>query len=93
LIGNTDDHLKNFWMIFGQSEGWRLSPAFDLVPNITQRSEHVLIFEHDPQHPERTALTKLGRTWGISNSKEIVEKRYAVVAGWNAVFSSAGMRD
>lgn len=61
LIGNTDDHLKNFWMTYGQGEGWRLSPAFDLVPNIHQRSEHVLVFEFDPGHPGRTALTRIGR--------------------------------
>ena len=33
MIVNTDDHLKNFSMIF-DGDGWKLSPAFDLVPNI-----------------------------------------------------------
>ncbi len=31
MLGNTDDHLKNFIMLHND-EGWRLSPAFDLVP-------------------------------------------------------------
>jgi len=93
LIGNTDDHLKNFWMTYEQREGWRLSPAFDLVPNIHQRAEHVLIFEPDPRHPGRTALAKLGRTWAISNSKAIVDELYTVVQGWKTEFSEAGVRD
>ena len=33
MIGNTDDHLKNFCMLY-DGQAWRLSPAFDLVPNI-----------------------------------------------------------
>ncbi|NTU53397.1 MAG: type II toxin-antitoxin system HipA family toxin [Chlorobiaceae bacterium] len=93
LIGNTDDHLKNFWMTCGQREGWRLSPAFDLVPNIAQRSEHILIFELDPRHPGRSALAKLGRTWAISNSNAIIDELYAVVQGWKTEFSKAGVCD
>ena len=48
VIGNTDDHLKNFWMIYGAGEGWRLSPAFDLVPDIGRRDEHVILFDTGP---------------------------------------------
>ena len=29
MIGNTDDHLKNFFMLHDDT-GWRLSPAFDI---------------------------------------------------------------
>ena len=32
-INNTDDHLKNFEMIYSKNEGgYRLAPAFDIVP-------------------------------------------------------------
>jgi serine/threonine-protein kinase HipA len=42
LICNRDDHLKNFSMIYSaQSAGFRLSPAYDVVPNLWQR-EHIL---------------------------------------------------
>ncbi|MBU3914124.1 HipA domain-containing protein, partial [bacterium] len=41
MIGNTDDHLKNFCMLHND-EGWKLRPAFDLVPNIGFNREHVL---------------------------------------------------
>ncbi|MCE1273964.1 MAG: type II toxin-antitoxin system HipA family toxin [Chlorobiales bacterium] len=91
LTGNTDDHLKNFWMVYGHGEGWRLSPAFDLVPNIAQRSEHVLHIDLDPIHPGKSALVKLGRSWGVSGVKSVVDELYTAVAGWRAEFSEAGV--
>lgn len=32
LCGNRDDHLKNHGFVRGTDGGWRLSPAFDIVP-------------------------------------------------------------
>lgn len=32
LISNTDDHLRNHGFLYGGTDGWRLSPAFDLNP-------------------------------------------------------------
>ena len=32
LISNTDDHLRNHGFLYDGSEGWRLSPAYDLNP-------------------------------------------------------------
>jgi serine/threonine-protein kinase HipA len=43
-IGNVDDHLKNFWMLV-RPGGFRLAPAFDLVPDISGRGEHTLSFQ------------------------------------------------
>jgi len=38
LIGNDDDHPRNHAAIYKAAEGrWRLAPAFDLVPNVTER--------------------------------------------------------
>lgn len=41
LAGNTDDHLKNFAMLH-RAGGYRLSPAYDLIPDIAANQEHVL---------------------------------------------------
>lgn len=43
LIGNTDDHIKNFAMLHGE-KGWQLTPAFDLLPNVGENPEHALQF-------------------------------------------------
>lgn len=32
LISNTDDHLRNHGFLYVGSQGWRLSPAFDMNP-------------------------------------------------------------
>ena len=53
VVVNTDDHLKNFWMIYDQEQGWRLSPDFDLVPDIGQNGEHMLMFDLGSYNPDR----------------------------------------
>jgi len=37
LITNTDDHLRNHGFLYAGSEGWRLSPAYDLNPVVGPR--------------------------------------------------------
>jgi serine/threonine-protein kinase HipA len=32
LISNTDDHLRNHGFVYAGTDGWRLSPAYDLNP-------------------------------------------------------------
>ena len=87
IIGNTDDHLKNFWMIYDHHEKWRLSPAFDLVPDIGNRGEHVLFFDIDPFYRGRKSLEIIGRRWGIANSETVVEQVFKAVSGWKEEFS------
>lgn len=91
VVSNTDDHLKNFWMLYDSERGWRLSPAFDLVPDIGQNGEHVLFFELDPVYPGRKTLERLGRTWGVPRADRIVEEVFAAVAGWKDEFLSFGV--
>ncbi len=91
VVHNTDDHLKNFWMTCTCEEGWRLSPAFDLVPDIGQRGEHVLFFDLDPVYPGRANLERMGRVWGVSGAVEIVEQVFTAVAGWREEFNACGV--
>lgn len=91
VVGNTDDHLKNFWMIHDQQHGWRLSPAFDLIPDVGQRGEHVLFFDLGAYYPGRKALEVLGRRWGIRHADTIVGQVFAACAGWRELFSRTGV--
>ena len=91
VVHNTDDHLKNFWMVCDSKSGWRLSPAFDLVPDIGRRGEHVLFFDLDPVYPGRANLEKLGRLWKISGAATIVEEVFSAVAGWREEFTACGV--
>lgn len=91
VIGNTDDHLKNFWMIHDCEQGWRLSPAFDLIPDVGRRVEHVLLFDTGAYYPGRKKLENLGRSWGIPNAEVVVEQVFDAMAGWKEGFADAGV--
>jgi serine/threonine-protein kinase HipA len=91
VMHNTDDHLKNFWMVCDEKLGWRLSPAFDLVPDIGQKGEHVLFFDIDPLYPGRGNLEKIGRSWGITGVDDIVEQVFSAIADWRKEFIKCGV--
>ena len=42
LISNTDDHLRNHGFLYVSSDGWRLSPAYDLNPVPTDIRPRIL---------------------------------------------------
>ncbi len=78
LLGNTDDHLKNFWLL-ADAGGYRLSPAFDLLPDTGARREHVLLFDLTPLAPAPAELAALGRKWGVSGAANICQEVEATV--------------
>jgi len=68
FIGNRDDHLKNFLMLRDE-EGWRLSPAFDLVPQFPlAEGPHVLRFLYAEYRPDQNECIQIGRQFGFSAS-------------------------
>jgi len=78
-IGNVDDHLKNFWMLTS-GKGYRLAPAFDLVPDISGRVEHTLAFHASFKCPGKADLMTLAGLWQVDEAEEII-KQVAAVAG------------
>ena len=91
VVGNTDDHLKNFWMVHDGEQGWRLSPAFDLIPDVGRKGEHVLFFDLNAYYPGRKNLENLGRSWGIRNAEVVVAQVFAVLTSWKEAFASCGV--
>jgi serine/threonine-protein kinase HipA len=88
MIGNTDDHLKNFCMLHGQ-KGWRLSPAFDLLPDVGGNLEHQLHINHSFLPPDKSALVNEARSFNISRRKtaeEIIFSIAETATGADAVF-------
>ena len=79
-LGNTDDHLKNFWMV-RDSSGYRLSEAFDLVPDVGERREHVLVFACERAAPTRAQLLDVAQRWGVAEAGKLID---AVVGGVDA---------
>jgi len=93
LIGNTDDHLKNFWMVYEQSTGWRLSPAFDLLPDVARRVEHILFFDMGAYYPGRDKILAIGRSWGVSHHQTVFDEVATAVAVWKETFCHHGVTE
>lgn len=72
-IGNVDDHLKNFWML-AHGNGYRLAPAFDLVPDTSERGEHTLSFQYSYDCPTRDQLCDVARAWSVPNAAVILDE-------------------
>lgn len=88
LIGNTDDHLKNFSML-NDGKGWRLSPAYDLLPNISGNSEHVLRIGGNHRPPDRSVLVAEGKHFGIKRKQEVeneIDTVFNSVTTWRQAF-------
>jgi serine/threonine-protein kinase HipA len=85
LIGNTDDHLKNFTMLHGRN-GFYLSPAYDLLPDIAHRREHVLYFSNAHQFPGHKTLIDMGRKLGVARPQKIVDQIRETVSAWKDEF-------
>lgn len=55
LVGNRDDHLKNHAVIHRAGAGWRLTPAFDVVP------------QPDLDPAQAISVGRLGTTASLAN--------------------------
>jgi serine/threonine-protein kinase HipA len=92
-IGNVDDHLKNFWML-GTASGYRLAPAFDLVPDISGRGEHTLVFQYGFGCPTREQLCEVAQHWRVPNPTTVLDevvgavKKFGATARKNTVRST-----
>ncbi|MDE0270299.1 MAG: HipA domain-containing protein, partial [Gammaproteobacteria bacterium] len=66
-INNTDDHSRNFSLI-NDGEGYRLSPAYDLVPQPAMGEYHAAGFSHQPNPPKPSEISGAGRMFGLSTT-------------------------
>jgi serine/threonine protein kinase HipA of HipAB toxin-antitoxin module len=70
--------LKNFWMLATRS-GYRLAPAFDLVPDIVGRGEHTLSFQYHFGCPNAEQLLAIASEWKVSNAEKTLHEVAAAV--------------
>ena len=82
-FGNTDDHLKNFWMVH-DDEGYRLSEAFDLLPDVGDRREHCLAFQYSRSAATREELLALAGQWGVRDAPGAIDAVATAMAGFGA---------
>ena len=95
MIGNTDDHLKNFCMLH-DGKAYRLSPAFDLLPNIGLNREHVLFINFSCLPPGRGALLEEAKCFGIKRvqkAEKILDSMLEVMKDWQRIFRELNVPD
>lgn len=90
-IGNTDDHLKNLWML-GGPDGFRLSPAFDLTPDVNRNNQHTLVFLYHHSCPSRGDALELGHRWGIKNPDRIIDDVIHAVSKFKTIAESLAVK-
>lgn len=68
VIDNRDDHAKNFSFLMDGKGRWRLSPAYDLIPNIGG-FEHMTALSGVGKSPARSLFVRLGEDFGMTLRK------------------------
>ncbi len=59
LISNTDDHLRNHGFLYTGTNGWRLSPAYDINPVPSMASQRLFATSISPEINESTISAAL----------------------------------
>lgn len=72
LVGNSDDHPKNTSVLW-QEGGWRLSPAYDLVPDLYGESPAYSAMSVGPEGRKTTRVNLLGdaQHFGLTTEEAI----------------------
>ncbi|WP_041525014.1 type II toxin-antitoxin system HipA family toxin [Gilvimarinus agarilyticus] len=93
-IHNTDDHERNFSLI-NDGQGYRLSPAYDMVPTFDRGAYHLAGFGYSLEPPRPTEALKLTRLLGL-RKHEIIECAEAVIDAvehWQDYADQAGVSE
>jgi serine/threonine-protein kinase HipA len=83
LIDNTDDHLKNHGMLWVGKERYVLSPAFDVVPQLTNLGYQMLSIDGTTQESNLELAVQSAAHFDLSSDqanaiiKEIADVVYS----------------
>ena len=93
-IGNTDDHLRNFIML-RSTRGYHLSPAFDLVPDISGDRDHQMAIGYSHSTPTGTDLMSVGKQWiaNLTRVRSIVDDVIGAVHQFRATAEALEVDD
>lgn len=68
IIGNCDDHVKNFAFIYRNS-AWQLSPAYDLLPCEGHGGFHSLSVNGNYKNPGKADAVQLAEKFGLKRDE------------------------
>ncbi len=94
LISNDDDHLRNHAFLYSQN-GWRLSPAYDLVPHPQigyERHQSIILGKQGREGSLKNAISEAGR-YGLMENKAItiINEVKTIVSQWSELFIEQGV--
>lgn len=98
LVNNNDDHLRNHGFLWdSSSQGWRLSPLYDVVPTpvVAQtRYLHLGVGKAGRLATIENAMSQHG-VFGLSSAeaKKLVDQIAMVVREWKTYFDQAGVTE
>ena len=91
-INNTDDHARNFSFI-NDGEGYRLAPAYDMVPSVVTGQYHAAGFDYQQRPPSSSEVGSMGKIFGLPKTviKEVAEQVNASIAQWGKIAENNGL--
>lgn len=93
-INNTDDHERNFSLIY-RDNAWQLAPGYDLVPSLALGAYHAAGYGYQPNPPGPSEVASLGRIFGLSKAvvADIAAEVRAAVNNWMCHAERAGVAE
>jgi len=93
-LKNTDDHLRNFSFIH-DSKGWKLTPAYDITPNLTVGNYHQLHLNKKNFFPSIDNAVEMGMFLGISkkSSEDVQARVMNALSQWEKILRSTDIND
>ncbi len=96
LIDNSDDQLKNHGMLHMGKAGYRLSPAFDVVPQLSNRGYQMLSIDGKTQESSLALALEVAGHFDLTadQAREIIRAMAEVVYGpwWEKAAVPEGTR-
>ncbi len=90
-VSNRDDHLRNHGFLL-DAHGWRLSPAFDVNPNI-DKADHVLNLDQSDNRPSMATVLATADWYGLSRTDAcaLSQDVLGAVSHWRDVAGKFGL--
>jgi serine/threonine-protein kinase HipA len=94
LCGNRDDHLKNHALLYHHADGWRLSPAFDVVPqaDIVEPVQAIAVGKLDVIPTIENCLSRCGE-FGVAEdaARAVADAMVERMRDWQDFFRALGV--
>lgn len=93
-IHNLDDHERNFSLI-SEGDGYRMAPAYDIVPSLTTGAYPVAGYQYSPWPPTPGEAASCGKIFGLPKTvvKRIADQVISAVEQWPELAQKVGVPD